>query len=235
MTTATENKGSALSALKALSSKGKVEETSKFAANVNDVAILGAVRDGKSKSVVKLGLDVEFTDTAHSAAKAKEALNRAEQEFEIYQGQLRDYGIKKRQLWNSTYKDVITTVCIPYEEQTPDGPEKKFVQCIVTNKYSVRSETVLQLKGDLGDSYSRLFKEQEEKVLKPNCEEIVRGLLKEMGLDGEELENSMSSLFETKLKISATERYEQESEKLPDEVRKILDQAVTRSQPALKF
>jgi hypothetical protein len=235
MSNATETKGTALSALKALSNKGKVETTSKFAANVNDVAILGATRDGKSKSVVKLGLDPEFTKTALSAAKAKEALNRAEQEFEIYQGQLRDYGVEKRRLWNSAYKDVITTVCVPYEEQAPDGLERKFVQVTCSSKYSIRQETVLQLKDDLGDSYSRLFKEQEEKILKPNCEEIVRGLLKEMGLDGEELENSMSSLFETKLKISATERYEQESEKLPEEVRKILDQAVTRSAPALKF
>lgn len=236
MANTAENKGgSALAALKALSSKGKVEETSKFAAQVNDVAILGATRDGKSKSVVKLGLDPEFTVTAEHAARVKENLARAEQEFEIYQGQLRDYGIEKRRLWNSTYKDVITTVCVPYEVDTPEGKERKFVQVTCSNKYSVRQETVLQLKDDLGDTYSRLFTEKEEKVLKPNCEEIVRGLLKEMGLDGEELENSMSSLFDTKLKISTTERYEQESEKLPEDVRRILDQAVTRSAPALKF
>lgn len=224
--------GSALSALKALSKKEKVDTDSKFASTVNDVAVAGAKRE---KTTVKLGFDPDFAPVAKLGAAAKSALDRATSEFEGYQSQLRDYGWQKRCLWNETMRADDTTVAIPYEVETPTGLEKQWVQVVSVNKYSVRAESVLALKPDLGDSYDRLFVEERVKVLKPNCEEIVRGLLGELGMNGDELETAMSSLFEEKVKVNTAKAYEKEVKLVSPALQQVLEQACTRSQPALRF
>lgn len=224
--------GSALSALKAMAKKEKVDTDSKFAQTVNDVAVAGAKRE---KTTVKLGFDPDFAPVAKHAAAAKSALDRAEAEYAGYQAQVREYGWNKRCLWNETMRADDTTVAIPYEMETPTGVEKQWVQVICTNKFSTRAETVLALKPDLGDSYDRLFVEERVKVLKPNCEEIVRGLLGELGMNGDELETAMSSLFEEKVKVNTTKAYEKEVKLVSPALQQILDTAVSRSSPAVKF
>jgi hypothetical protein len=226
-------KGGALSALKAMTDKKKVPEQSTFATTVNDVAIKGAKR---VKNKVRLGLDLEFEGTAKQAAEAKRSLEKAEEAFKIYQGQVRDYGIAKREIWNDTFKANDTTVEIPYEVDTPEGKEEKVIQVICSNKYSVRAETVEQVKGNLGEQYDRLFTETTDKILRPNCVDLMRGILVEAGMGEDEVDAAMDQLFEEKTKISTTAEYEQEVKKLEDEdLKAILDQAVTRSQPSLKF
>jgi hypothetical protein len=226
-------KGSALSALKAMTKKEKVSSESEFATTVNDVAIKGAKR---VRTTVQLGLDVEFCETAKRAAELHQEMEQAKSKFEIVQAQVRDYGSKKRLIWNDTFKCNDTTVAIPYEIDTPNGEkERHFVQCVVTNKYSVRKETIEQIRGDLGDSFDRLFEEEREKVLRPNCAELFRGLLVEAGMDESDVEDAMNQLFEEKVSIKTTKNYEQEVKRVSDGLRSILDQAVTRSQPALKF
>lgn len=225
--------GSALSALRALSKKEKVETTSEFASTVNDVAIKGAKR---IKTTVHLGLDMEFQGVARKSAEAHQVLERAQSEFEIYQAQVRDYGAAKREIWNDTFKANDTTMAVPYEVEVVNGEkETRHVQVVVTNKYSVRQETVEQVRGDLGDAFPRLFEESVEKVLRPNCAELMKGILKDAGLPDEEIDSAMESLFETKTKIKTTKNYEQEVKKTSSALRAILDQAVTRSAPALKF
>jgi hypothetical protein len=225
--------GSALSALRALSNKEKVEEKSEFASTVNDVAIKGAKR---IKTTVHLGLDMEFQGTARKAAEAHEVMERAKSEFEIYQAQVRDYGAEKRLVWNDTFKANDTTMAVPYEvEVVGGGKEVRTVQVVCTNKFSVRDESIKQIRGDLGDAFPRLFEESVEKVLRPNCADLMKGILKDAGLPEEEVDSAMESLFETKTKIKTAKNYEQEVKRVPDGVRAILDQAVTRSAPALKF
>lgn len=225
--------GSALGALRAMGKKEKVDPTSTYADTVNDIAVAGAKR---VKTTVQLGFDSDFAPTAKLAADAKDALKRAEKEFEVHQAQVRDYGIEKRKIWNKSKRSLDTTVAVPYEVDVPGGQkETRHVAVVCSNKYSVRKDTIEQIRGDLGDSYDRLFEEDRKKVLKPNCEDIVRGLLGELGMEGEELEGAMDSLFEEEVKIKTKKEYEREVEAVPDGLRDILDQAVTRSQPALKF
>lgn len=226
-------KPSALDALRGLSKKAAPPSVA-IAAQVNDPAIAGAKRD---KNTVKLGFDPAMAPTAERVAALKAALERAEAEFKVDQGTMRDYGIGKRGLYNDTFKCEITTVCVPYHVEVPGAaPEIKYVQVICSSKYSVQQEIVLGNRELIGPSYERMFEETTVKSLKPNAEELIRNLLAEVaGLSGEDLENTMGELFDTKTTVKATDKYESEFKKLSDDAKLVLDQAVTRSQPALKF
>ena len=229
--TATQ-KTSALDALKGLSKKAAPPSVA-IATQVNDPAIAGAKRD---KNTVKLGFDPAVAETAVHCAELKEALERAEAEFKVDQAAMRDYGIQKRGLYNDTYKCEVTTVSVPYTVEVPGGHETKYVQVICSNKYSVAQDIVLGNKDLIGASYERMFEETTVKSLKPNAEELIRNLLTEVvGLKDDDLENTMGELFETKTTVKATDKYESEFKKLPDPAKAVLEQAVTRSQPALKF
>jgi len=227
----TPSKPSALDSLKALSKKQPAPAAA-ISVQVNDPAIQGAKKD---KNTVILGLDPSIAERAQYAANLKEALERAQADFEVSQAEMRDYGSGKRSLYNDTFKANVTTVKVPYSVQTPTGPETKHVLVICSNKYSVQKDVVLNNKAALGDSYNRLFVEESSKKLKANAEELIRGVFTDLGITGEELETTMGNLFEEEVKVKTTEQYEVESKKLPDDVRMILDQAVTRAQPGLKF
>ncbi len=235
MTTAT--KPSALDTLKALSAKKPVAAASAMAAQVNDPAIAGATMGkGGSKNVVTLGLDPAFAPSASTCAALKEALARAETEFSVLQAEARDYGAKKRGLYNDTFKANVTTVKVPYEVDVPGGgKEKQYISVVCSNRYSVQKDIVLGNKDALGDLFPRLFVETTTKSLKPNAEELIRGILKEVGLGDEEVETSMQNLFDTTTKVATTEAYEAEVKAVPDALKSILDQAVTRAEPGLKF
>ncbi len=224
-------KVSAVDTLKALSAK-KPAPASALSTQINDPAIAGAKKTG---TTVTLGFDPAIADRAKYCAELKIAVENAVSEFEVAQGEMRDYGINKRALYNSTFKANMTTMKVPYTITTPTGPETKTVAVICSNKYSVQKDVVLNNKEALGESYPRLFVEEVTTKLKPNAEELIRGILKEVGLDDEQVETSMGNLFETDTKVKTAENFEQEAAKLPDDVQALLKQAVTRSQPGLKF
>lgn len=233
---------SALAALKALAQKKPAPAGSPAASLVtesNDPAIAGAQR---SKNTVTLGTDPSIEDAARECAELKAALDRAEAQFKVRQAELREYGAAKRDKYNDTFKCNVTTVAVPFTVEVPSdaesatpGREKRLVQVICSNKYSVAADTVLGLEKDLGDLFPKLFHKEEEKLLKPNAEELIRNLLTELGISGEELETSMGALFETKTKVSTTEGYEQEIKSAPEDVQSVLSQAVKRAAPGLKF
>jgi hypothetical protein len=236
-------KPSALDNLRALSAKKPTSTTSPLSIQTNDPAIAGATRDkGSKSSTVKLGFDPSVAEKAAYAAGLKAALEKAEADFEISQAEMRDYGKDKRDVYNDTFKSNVTTVCVPYTIEVPNdqnsdtpGRETRYVQVICTNRYSVQVETVLNNRETLGDLYEKLFVEEHTKILKPNAESLIRDLLGEMGLKGDELENSMQTLFDEKVKVSTQEHYETEVKKASDEIRALLAQAVTKVSPGLKF
>lgn len=233
MSTAVATKPSALDLLKGLTKKATTSApTPGVSNNFTDPAIAGARRD---KNTVKLGYDAKITHIAAGCAGLRAALDRAEAEFVINQGTMRDYGREKRALYNDAYKCEVTTACVPYEIDTPQGKETKYVQVICTNKYSVAVDTILGNKDAIGDSFDRLFIEETKKTLKPNAEELIRGIFEQVGLTGDDLEAAMTQLLESKTTVKTRENYEQEAKKAPPAVQAILEQAVTRSQPALKF
>lgn len=225
-------KPSALEQLKALAGKKPVAGASPLATQMNDPAIAGAKRN---KNTVTLGVDPSFTEKAAQAAQLKAALEDATAAFAVLQGEVRDYGRTKRDKFNETFKADVTTVCVPYSVETPTGPETKVVQVICANKYSLNSTILLNNRAEIGESFDRLFTVEETKSLKPNAEELIRGVFSDMGLSGEELENAMSGLFDTTVKVSTKPDFEQESKKVSDAVKAILDVSVTRAAPSLKF
>lgn len=225
-------KSSSFDALRALAAKKPTAQSPSLTAQVTDPAISGAKRD---KNTVKLGHDPDFHERAAYGAKLKAALERATTDFEIVQSELRDYGRDKRKVYNDTFKTSITTVQVPYSVETPEGPETKFVQVICTNKYSVQRDVVLNNLDAIGTWADRLFQTDTVKKLKPNAEELLRGIFGDLGLEGAELESAMESLFETEVKVTTKDDYEVQEAKAPEEVRSILSQAVTRAQPGLKF
>jgi hypothetical protein len=233
----TESKPSALASLKALSQKKPAPAAAALSTQVNDPAIAGATMGkGASKNVVTLGFDPAFAEKASTCAGLKEALERAKVEFEVLQAETRDYGKSKRELYNETYKANITTVKVPFEVDVPGGgKEKQYISVVCSNKYSVQQDIILGNKETLGELFPRLFVETTTKSLKPNAEELIRGILKEVGLGDEEVETSMQNLFDTTTKVTTTDTYEQESAKAPAPVKAILEQAVTRSAPSLRF
>lgn len=233
-------KPSALEALKALANKRAAPTVSNLSAEVNDPAIAGAKRD---KNTVKLGFDPTITEQAQHAAALRAALKKAEAEFEIAQAEMRDYGAQKREAYNNIFKTNVTTVSVPYLVECPvdevsdtPGRETRYVQVICSNKYSVQTDAILALERDMEpEVFGKLFTKETTKTLKPNAEQLVRDLLGELGLQGEELENSMNSLFDTTTKVKTTEGYEQEIKQAPEPVRMVLSQTVTRVSPGLKF
>ena len=225
--------GSALSALMALGQKKQAPATaSTIVQSLTDPAIQGALKKG---SVVQLGFDPSIAEKAKNCAALKEALENAESAFAVLQGDMRDYGASKRVRYNDLFKSDAVTVAVPFEVETPGGIEKKFVQVICTNKYSVSQDIVKGNKETLGEFYPRLFEETETRTLKPNAEELIRNLLTEMGLTGEQLDNTMDNLRDVHVSVKAKPDYEKESRSVPDAVKTILDQAVRRQQPSLKF
>lgn len=233
---------SALDALKALANKKVTSTAPALSAEMNDPAIVGAKRAGSSKNVVNLGFDPSVTEHAARTAALKSALERAKAEYEIEQAVLRDYGKQKRGLYNDLFKTNITTVCVPYTSEVPNdensdtpGRETQYVQVVCTNRYSIERDTVLSLEEKIGpEVFEKLFVKDTTKILKPNAEVLIRNLLEEMGLKGEMLENSMTSLFDTETTVKTAEAYEQEIKKAPEPVQVLLSQSVTRVQPSVK-
>jgi hypothetical protein len=225
-------KSSALDALRAIGKKAPAPTTSAIATQLNDPAIAGAHKD---KNTVVLGFDPSIADRARNAAELHTALERAESEFSILQSTMRDYGRTKREVYNGAFKANVTTVKVPYSVDTPSGTEVRYVAVVCTNKYSVQKDVILGNRERFGSAYPRLFIETQVKSLKPNAEELIRGVFAEAGLTGDELETAMASLFETTTTVKTTEAFEQEANRLPDDVKAVLSQAVTRNQPALKF
>lgn len=227
-TTATIKPGSALAALKALSAKKPAPAGSLAAEQAADPALAGAKRN---KSTVTLGVDPAISEDAATCARLRAALDDAAASFAEFQVRIRDYGRAKRERYNELYKAQVTTVEVPYL----DGQEKRVVQVICSNKYSVAQDSIKGMKSDLGEHYDRLFSEENDKVLRPNAEELLKNLLSELGLSAEDSANAMKVLFEERVKVSAKADYEAEVKKVPDHIRTILDQAVTRASPGLKF
>jgi len=235
MSNATTPKPSALDALRGLGKKA-APPSAAIATQVNDPAIAGAHLAKKGSSQVILGFDPAIAATAERTAQLKEALERAQAEFEVDQAAMRDYGVAKRGLYNDAFKCDVTTVCVPFTVETPGGPETRHVQVISTKKWSVRQDMVLGNKELFGASYERMFAEETTKTLRPNAEELIRNVFAEVGLSGDELEAAMGQLFEEKTVVKARgETFEQEAKKLPDAAKAVLEQAVTRSAAALKF
>lgn len=243
MTEATKTKApSALDQLKALSGKKPAPAATALAVQVNDPAIAGAKPAKGSKSVVHLGEDPAIAESALTCARLRDALETAEAEFAVFQSELRDYGKKKRDLYNSTFKAGITTVCVPFYVEVPEDPasatpgrELRHIQVVCSNKYSVNAEAVRGNREKIGTAYEKLFAEETAKVLKPNAEELIRGILSEQGIEGEDLENAMNTLFETKVSVKTTAEYESVERELAPDLRSLLSQAVTRAEPGLKF
>jgi hypothetical protein len=231
---ATVSKPSALDALKSLANK-KAAPSVAISTQLTDPAIAGATKGKGSNSVVNLGFDPTFADKAAQCAALKSALDQAAVQFEVLQTETRDYGAKKREIYNSTFHGSITTVKVPFEVDTPTGKEKQYISVVCQNRYSVQPQMVLGAKDSLGDAYGRLFVEEVSKTLKPNAEDLIRGILAEVGLTSDQVEASMENLFDTTVKVKASENYEQEVKKVPEELRAVLTQCVTRAQPGLKF
>lgn len=241
--TKTTTKLSALDKLKALGSKKPAEGSAgeSLTGSLGDPAIAGAKRN---KNTVTLGIDPGIEEDAKVCADLKNAMVAAEAQFKVFQSKLRDYGAGKRVAYNDAFKASVTTVQVPFTVQVADGDgmvatpgrEQKVVQVICTAKYSIAADTVLALEGDMGEKlFGRLFEKDESKTLKKNAEDLFRELLGELGLEGEELDNAMDRLFDTTVKVKATKGYEDEIKEAPEAVRQILEQAVVRQQPGLKF
>jgi hypothetical protein len=233
-------KSSTLAELLALTAQQPVTAESSPTVEGCDPAIQGATQN---KNTVTLGLDPKFTRTAARAAKLNAVLKSAAEMFANIQVELRAYGKAKRDAYNELWLRDITTVNIPYYVKVPkDDPESEtpgrrleHVQVICTSRYSVIKDTVLRLERELGDAFQKLFVKAEQKVLKRNVEPLVKQILKEVGVPEERIAPTMAVLFETQVSVSARPDYETEHKKLPEKTRLILDQAVVRQQPSLRF
>jgi len=236
---------SALDTLKKLASKKAVDDSAAASAlttQLQDPALAGAHRD---KNVVKLGFDPAIASKAQEAAELKAALEEAEARFAMVQVDMRKYGADKRNLYNDTFKADVTTVAVPYSVEVPacedsatPGRETRFVSVVSTNRYTCQKETVLQLRDSAtipATDFSKLFVVEETKKLKPNAEELVRGILTEAGMVGDDLESAMLTLFDTEVKVSASKDYEKRIKEVDDATRTLLSQCVKRVEPALKF
>lgn len=232
MTDSAVQKPSALATLKALASKKPVPQDAAISAQVDDPAISGAKRN---KNTVTLGFDPKFADNAASCSELQKAMKDAEAAFKIYQARVREYGSQKREVYNDTFKSNVTTVCVPYFVDGEDAREERLIQVVCSNRYSVAQDTVLGKKEEMGDWYDKLFTEDVTRVVRPNAEELLRGLLQEVGIEADAVDGIMDQLLETKTKVSTKPEYETLSKEAPESLKNVLDQAVKRAEPGLKF
>jgi len=212
---------------------------SSLSADGADPAIEGAQQN---KNTVTLGLDPAFMRVAARAAKLNSVLKSAAAMFTTAQGALRAYGKAKRDDYNSRWLRDVTTVNIPYYARVPKDPSSatpgrqlRYVQVICASRYSVIKDTVLKMEKELGDAFQKLFVKDEQQILKPGTEGLVKQILKEVGVPEERIAPTMSVLFDTDVSVSAHANYESEHKKLPEKTRLILDKVVVRQQPGLKF
>lgn len=228
----------AISALKALAKNEKATDLADVT-TLGDPSLNGAKR---VKNAVELNPDPEIEESAAKAAILKAELDKKDAEYKILQAVLRDYGAKKRVLFNRVYKTDVTTVSVPYRVEVPIDPnsetpgvETQRVQVICTNKYTVAQDSVKELKPSLGANYGRLFVEETEKVLKSDGEAMIRKVFEELGLSPNEVDSVMGQFFDVTVTVKAADSYEKEFNKLPENVQDVLNHSVTRVQPAIKF
>jgi hypothetical protein len=194
---------------------------------------------------VKLGFDPAIAPKAQEAAELKAALDEAEARYAIVQVDMRQYGVEKRALYNDTFKADVTTVAVPYSVEVPacedsatPGRETRYVSVIATNRYTCQKDTVLGLRTSGAvppTEFGKLFVVEETKKLKPNAEELVRGILAEAGMEGEDLEGAMGTLFDVETKVGVTKDYEKAIKEVDDATRTLLAQCVKRVEPSLKY
>lgn len=227
---------SALETLLALSTNSPAPQGSAtIVRSLSDPALQGATKKG---SVVQLGLDPNFTERAKHCADLNDALKDAATAFSVLQTELRDYGAEKRSSYNELFNADAVTVCVPFEVDAPgqpNGKEKKFVQVICTNRYSVQEDVIKGSKEVIGEYYDRLFEETTTRTLKPNAEDLLRNLFLELKMNPEQAEATLDALRDVRVSVKTREDYEKQSKHLPEAVKTILDQGVRRGQPGLKF
>lgn len=217
--------GSALEVLKAMGA-GKNVPPPPHTSPVSDPAISGAIRE---KNVVRLGEDPSILGKAKYAAEMKAVLEKAQSDFEAIQGEIREYGKGKREAFNDHFKTNVTTVAIPYGDD-------KAVQVICANRYSVKKDIVLNNKDALGSAVTDLFTIETTRSLKPKGEDLLRRLLVEVGIKADSVESVINQLTDVDYTVKTVEDYEQKAKLVTDTgVQEILNQAVARAAPALKF
>jgi hypothetical protein len=204
-----------------------------------DLALQGATL---AKNVVKLGLDPKVASVAARAVRLRAILEARAAMFADVQKELRTYGKAKRDAYNAAMRRDIVTVSIPYFARVPKdaasetpGRELRYVQVICASTYSVNKDTVLRMETELGDAFKKLFVTSEAKYLKQDAEGLFKQILKDLGVPEDRIAPTMGVLFETTVRVSANDNYEAEHKKLPEKTRAILDVAVVRQQPSLRF
>lgn len=226
-------KMSALATLKALGAKREPEKgdgTSRFAAI--DPVIQAAAN---VKNVVRLGFDPLFAKVVGECAKVVAVLRDSEAAFATFQSQIRDYGATKRTAYNDAFATSVVTVNVPYQAESPAGTEIRYVQVTCQNRYSIQQEPLLKNRAAFEDVFDMLFDVRQVKTLRPNAEELIRGVLEENGIVGEALDQAMEALVERREVASTKEDYEEKEKALPVETKFYLGQWVQRVQPSLKF
>ncbi len=237
--------GSAIAALMSAISPKTTDSVvgAEYERKMRDPAIVGAVRKGKSSSVVTLGSDPSVSKDAKAIADIKSRMDDLAADFKVKQEVLRTYGSQKRELYNDVFRTDITTVNIPYSVEVPPaddsstpGYETKFVQVTCANKYTVAKDPILEGRETvLGKWFDTLFVKDTKKVLRQNAEDLFRQILIDQGLVDDVLEKAMSALFEEEVSVATVEAYESLEKTAPDHVRQFLSQSVTRNQPSIKF
>ena len=220
----------ALEAIRALSLKRSMEAAAAVESPVSeDPVILGARRE---KNVVILGSNDAMAEAAACGSELKDAISQSQEAFDMIAGDLRRYAKEKREAYNKAYSADISTVGVPYVDS---NGLPAIVNITVADRYSVQKDVVLNNRDTFGPMFDRLFKVEESKKLKPNAEALIRGVFSDLGLTGEDLENTMNNLLETEVKVSVQKDFEKTSKMCTPNQKAVLDQTVAQAQPAVKF
>jgi len=201
-----------------------------------DVALDGATREG---DVIVLGRDPAIEERAAEGAALHDAKVAAEKAYEEITPELRAYGTAARDRYNDRFGAKITTVKLPFSDD--DGEERR---CAITSSrsFKVKTDVILTLKPKLGDAFGELFVETEEEVLKPAVaaafDGVLKGALVEAGVPKvtkKLLAAIHAALFEKRTTVTVVEDYEAKIAAATPDLRKMVDHAVTRATPTVKW
>lgn len=227
------NAKSTLTTLRNLNKKNQAVQLDALQTQLSDTAIAGSSRKA---TVVRLGIDPSIKDIASRVVSLKNELERSEKEFSEMENHIRSYGSVKRDAYNEAFKSDIKTVCIPYIATSENGEtETHYVKVSCSDNFSIKHQEVLAHETVLGSSFSLMFEKSVERRLRPNSIDIVRELLRELGAKEKEVDSMMDTLFEQVTRLSVKSTYEEELKKLPDAMKQVLSQIVTKAKPSVKY
>ncbi len=186
-----------------------------------DPALLNAT---KTKSgVLQLALVKDVGEKVDRFSELDAKITDLQREQDEVGEFLRGYGSEKREIWNTTQKDDVSSVKIP-------SGNGQTLMCTVKDAFSVNDTLARQAEMEFPkEVFGRLFEKEEKYEMKSGVEPLLLKFLEEK-LGSE----AVAKFFEKKVKYKVASGYDRNILGLTSEQLQLMKNCATRHKPTLK-